>query len=457
MGKIYAGNNVITELRTKKMLKRLTVIIIVAILAVKQADAQVVLTTVEDAFAYADAHNIGIRNAGYELDKVLYAKKQAFMAFLPQINANAAFTDNLALQTTLIPAVIFGGPEGVYSPVQFGQKYIYNAGITAQMDIVNLQTWFNLKMVKETEDINRATVANTKKSVYMQIAGQYYNYLLMREAASLTTKSKAAADSVLQSVQNKYDAGLVSAASMGQAKLNYKRTQQNEISAHYQAATALNALKGLLDMSVTDSILIEATLENNMAKEPEQTFSEDPAVLLSRYQAAISRTRYRAANGTYAPTLSVLYNTNTQQNNNNFEPFGNSAVWFPARYWSLRATWNIFSGGTRWVQARSNKIALQQSTMQYENSVKQSAISDENLRLSYTRAALSLQNAEEIMKLSADNYMHISNKYKEGLASLDERLTAFTDYITYQNQYLNSLSDMLVQLYQVKIRKQTIK
>jgi len=58
------------------------------------------------------------------------------------------------------------------------------------------------------------------------------------------------------------------------------------------------------------------------------------------------------------------------------------------------------------------------------------------------------------MKLSFDNYSHISNRYEAGIEPIENRLTAFKDYIDYQNQYLNSLSDMLVQLYQVKIRQQ---
>ncbi len=59
------------------------------------------------------------------------------------------------------------------------------------------------------------------------------------------------------------------------------------------------------------------------------------------------------------------------------------------------------------------------------------------------------------MKLSFDNYKHISYRYDAGMAAIDERLNAFKDYIDYQNQYLNSLSDMLVQLYQIKIRQQS--
>ena len=92
---------------------------------------------------------------------------------------------------------------------------------------------------------------------------------------------------------------------------------------------------------------------------------------------------------------------------------------------------------------------------QYDNVRKQSEINDENIRLNYQKAAAVLDKAKDVMNLSFDNYQHIANRYEAGIAPIDDRLNAFRDYLDYQNQYLNSLSDMLVQLYQVKIRQQS--
>ena len=92
---------------------------------------------------------------------------------------------------------------------------------------------------------------------------------------------------------------------------------------------------------------------------------------------------------------------------------------------------------------------------QYEYAQKQSAINDENLRLNYQKAKAVLGKTQDVMNLSFDNYQHISYRYDAGIAPLEDRLNAFKDYIDYQNQYLNSLSDMLVQLYQVKLRQQS--
>ncbi len=160
----------------------------------------------------------------------------------------------------------------------------------------------------------------------------------------------------------------------------------------------------------------------------------------------------------FAPTLNILYNYSTQRYDKTFEPFSGvtgTAGWFPAQYWGLQATLPIFTGGSRWFNSKKNKIAYLESKEQYENAQKQSAINDANIRLNYVKAVAVLGKSKDVMNLSLDNYTHISYRYEGGIESIESRLNAFRDYIDYQNQYLNSLSDMLVQLYQIKIRQQS--
>ena len=437
------------------MLSRSISLLTILIALSYTGNAQTVFNTLEDIWQYADVHNITVRNANYELDKAAIARQQAYMAFLPTVSATGSFTYNTSLQTTLIPAQIFGGPADTYTPVQFGQKYIYAAGVTAQLDIVNLQTWFNLRIAKQTEELNKASVSNARKTTYQQIATQYYSYLLSKEAARLAQTSKAAADSVFGSVSNKYAEGTVSLANKDIAQLNSEKAEQTNINAQYQMQLSKNTLKGLLGLTIADSIAINGVLSAAIRSENSQSFTEDPSIKIASLQSQLSYSQYKAASATIYPSLNIIYSNATQQNDNKFEPFQSGPAWYPARYWSLRASWTLFNGGTRWSQINRNKIGYYQSLTQLDNARNQSAINDENLRLSYERSAALLTKSQSIMALSLDNYRHITNRYETGLASLEDRLNAFTDYINYQNQYLNSLSDMLVQLYQVKIRQQT--
>ena len=424
------------------------------LLLVVAAKAQVAFSSVEDVWRYADEHNISLRLAKYDARKAELGRAQSYGALLPQVSAAGSYTDNLSLQTTLLPGVIVGKPLGTYVPVQFGQQFIYAGSVTAQMDVLNLQSWFNVQTARINAEMSKDSLAYTKKNIYQQIATQYYGMLLMSEAERLAQRSAVTADSVFQSVSNKYSTGTVNKASVDVAQINKEKAEQTLITARYQIRTAKNNLKILLDLSLSDSLVINDNLKPGMSADIAGTFTEDPAIKLAYNAMRISMAQYKAYNMLFVPTLSVAYNTAQQLNQNKFEPLDHpNDQWFAARYWSLKLSWNIFSGGSRYYQSRRNKIGVEERKLQYESAMNQSVINDENLRLNYQKSAALLEKARNIMELSFDNYGHISNKYDEGLSSLDDRLYAFTDYINYQNQYLNSLSDMLVQLYLVKLRQ----
>jgi outer membrane protein len=437
------------------MFKRITIVIsLLAFCGI--ADAQVVFSSLEDVWKYADAHNITIRTVKYELDKSAYARKQAYSTLLPQANATASYTDNIQLPVTILPANIIPGNKG--GPVAFGQKYAYAAGINAQMNVLNLQNWYNAKMAKQTEEMNRDSIGSTRKLVYQQLATQYYSYLLMQEASRLADETARIADSVYQSTNNKFKDGTLNEANVDISKLNLERAQSTQISSGFQMLTARNNLKALLDFSLSDSLTITASLRADINREANGTFAEDPSLKLAMWRTKINRTQYKIANSAFAPSLNVLYNYAGQRYDKTFEPFSGAsgaAGWYPAQYWSLQASIPLFSSGGRLFQSRRNKLNYEESMEQYESAQKQSAINDDNIRLNYQKASAVLGKAEDIMKLAFDNYRHVAYRYEAGLAPIDDRLNAFKDYIDYQNQYLNSLSDMLVQLYQVKIRQQS--
>jgi outer membrane protein len=423
-----------------------------------KATAQRSFNSLEELWLYADSHNINLTIAQFELEKSAQSKKQAYSTLLPQATANATYTDNIQQQTTLIPAQLFGGLPGTYRALQFGTQFVYSGNIAAQWNILNLQNWLGAKIAKQTEEMYRDSLATVRVSVYQQIATQYYSYLLMNEAARLADLSASIADTVYELTANKFQQGTVDQASVDVAKLNYERAQQSQITSDFQMATARNSLKALLGLSVADSLQLTGLLEGGLEADNEEDFQQDPAIRLASERTRISLSQYRQANSAFAPTFSLLYNYTTQRYDSKFEPFTDATgtrAWFPSQYWGIQGSLPLFTGGNRYFQSKRYRIAYEESKALYEYTVRQSAINDENIRLNYRKATAAIVKAQDVMNLSLDNYKHVSNRYEAGVAPLADRLNAFRDFINYQNDYLNALSDLFVQLYQVKIRQQS--
>ena len=438
------------------MIKKL-VCLAAALYGMTSVQAQIVFHSLNEVWTYADQHSITLRTAAYDYQKARLNSKISAGSILPQITASASGTDNTSLQTTLLPAEIFGGPKGKYDPVQFGQKYIYTGGYTAQLDILSLQNWLNVRITKETELADRDSVANYRRNVYQQLASQYYNYLLMQEAAVLAARSLSIADSVNRSMANKFSEGLVNKGNADVAEINYERSKQSFVTSQYQMLTAGNNLKLLLNLSPTDSVRIDDKWDRDALNYSGGEFAPDPGLRLAADQINITRLQSKSVESSLLPILTVQYSNTTQQNDNKYEPFASPSGWFPARYWQLKASWQIFNGGSRLFQVQKSRINLLEKQALYENQQKQVAINDANLILARAKAAELVQSSKRVMELQFDNYEHISNRYREGVNTLDDRLSAFSDYITYQNQYLNNLSDLLVQLYLIKLRQMDFK
>jgi outer membrane protein TolC len=415
--------------------------------------AQTTIRNVDELWKYADAHNISIVSARYEAEKAKMAKRISYGALLPQISASGMFTDNTALQTTLLPGAVLGKPNLGFIPVPFGQEYVYNGTFSGQMDLMNLQNLYNAKVAKATQLFNENSLANTRKNIYQQLASNYYNYLLMKEAVRLNEANLKSTDSVLLSVQNKFKEGSENEMNLNKAKINLEKIRENLISAQYQMLSAKNNILALLNLSLRDEYNLTDSLEFTQ-DEISAAFQEDPGTKMAFSQQEVSLRQYQASKLAFMPTLSLQYNYSTMQSNNSFKPFAGGVPWYPSSFWSLKANIPLFTGGTRYWQVKKNKLDLEEYTEKYNAALKQADINDANLKLAFGKAQAMVKRSDVVMHLSYENYIHASNRYASGISSIEEKLKAFSDYIDNQNQYLNNLSDYLIQLYQVKIRQQ---
>ena len=161
------------------------------------ASAQVSFSSLQEVWEYAAKNNIQVQVA--EANKLIAGKniQQANGGRLPTVALNGGYTDNQLIQKTLIPAHLFNpaAPLGTYSEVTFGRRYLYNASITAQFDIINTQDWFNVKAARLNEQIAGLTIAKTKMDLYQQLANAYFSCILLSEAEKLSLDNvKAAID-----------------------------------------------------------------------------------------------------------------------------------------------------------------------------------------------------------------------------------------------------------------------
>lgn len=425
-------------------------LIVLLCLSMQSATAQVSFSSLQQVWDYADKHNIQIQTAA--ANKLITGKqvKQAYGSLYPAISVNGAFTDNLKIQSTLIPANLFNPsiPAGTYTEARFGRQYIYNGNIAAQMDLINTQDWFNIKSAKYNDEIAALNIAVTKKDLYEQLANAYYTLALLNEAEKLSAENVKTATGIYTIVQNKFNDGQVNEITLNTATINKEKAAKNLEIATQNKRVQLNGLKLLLN--IPDSIAISEKTAVIIADTA--TFADDPAVQLAQVQLLLSKNEWKSGKAAFAPTLSAIYQYNAQISGDEFLKFGNSNSQ-PQEYVGLRLSIPLFSGNTRNYQVQKATIDLTLKQQQFEAAKLQSAINNQSVVIQYNTAFHAFENSKNILSLYQKNDFHAGMRANEGIIPLDERLKYYDDLVTNQQEYLQSMSDFFIQQYRLQIRQ----
>lgn len=415
------------------------------------AQAQLQFATVEAMWQYADAHNIDIAASQTNVGKAKINTRQAYGALLPTVTANGSFTDNITLQPTLIPANLFNPaiPAGTYTEATFGRRYLYNSSLAAQVNVFNMQDWFQVKAARLNEQLALAGTGNTKANMYEQLATAYYTYLLLTEAELLSRQNATTTNVMYELANNKYTEGLISEITLNNARIQQQKAVKSLQSILLSKQEQLTGLQLLLNTK--DSIRIDEKISVQLLSLTD-SFAVDPATQVSYQQMLVAQNQWKSTKAALAPTLSAVYQYNRQVAADKLLQFENSNT-IPQQYWGLRLSIPLFAGNTKRLEIQKAQQDYLLKQQQYSNSKLVSVLNDQQLTATYTGRLTTYQQAKNILALYASNDAHAERKLQEGLLSLDDRLKYYTDLITSQNDYLQSMSDYLIEVYRIKIRQ----
>ncbi len=421
---------------------------------ISYSKAQVSFNNLDEVWSYLQKNNADLVSSQISKQMATYELKQAYTYLLPKVVANGTYTDNLVLQTTLIPAGVFGVPTDTYIPVQFGQKYIANGGLTAQMDLFNLPMFYNIKKADLQKEYASNQVAINKYRVYEQAANTYFSYLLVKKAIELLEKNDELVSELATSSENKMKEGLIKEYLYNKVIISQKIIQQKLAENKAQLLILENTLRQLLNMKDIETLEIKEKLEVSPSENISVKFAVNPNLVNYELKKRESLVNGLIARADFFPVLSLSGTFNYQQNSQTFKLFDNNTTWYSQKFITLRASWTLFSGGGRILQWKKNNMQLEQAKLLLENSQKQVQTEEINLNLELAKNKESLKKSEEIMQLQNENYQHRVNQFNEGQISLDEKNDDFMELINYQNNYFDDLSRYLISVYKVKLRAQ---
>jgi outer membrane protein TolC len=419
--------------------------------------------SLEEALSKAKTNNQTLANA--QLD-IAYAETQVSeikAQGLPQVNGSAGFTHNLEIATQVLPdfispsvyGVLF--EEGVIAPkdftigtfpAQFGVPYTMQAGIGVNQLLFDGTFFLGLKAASEFVNVSRLSASKSEIDVKEAVTKAYYMALISDRNIGQLNKSLDNIKKMKIETQAMYDAGFAEKLDVDRLILSVSNLEININKLQNQAKLAKQLLLNSIGLNVNQELTLTSTLptEETTIGNLAESFNPDNRIeikLLDQQQRLneLSLKRYKVG---YVPSLfgNFNYGGNTFAGEGSFGDLGDE--WFPVSSYGVSLNVPIFDGFYK--KAKTNQVKID---MQKTENTKKQAVLGMNLQVSqaktnYINALKTIELQKQSKVLAESIYNTTAIKFKEGIGSSFEMITAESDLTQARTNYLNALYELNV-------------
>jgi outer membrane protein len=404
----------------------------------------------EEAITFAIDSNYTAINARRDIAMAIKQKWEATAAGLPQIDGNLTYNNNLKQPITLIPAEITGGAPGTFTPVTFGTKQNASAVATLDQLIFDGSYLVGLKAAKTFLRFSENLSEKTNLEIRKGVINAYGSVILSEELISIFEKNKANLEENLYETQKIYENGFAEEESVEQLEITLLQidTQLSNI------RRTLTIARQMFNVSLGIDVEQDVIFEDSFDELTVQNISLD---LLDRslnieenvdYKIALNFTEQRdlemqLEKSKFLPSLNAFANYGTSAFSDTFSFVDAEQVWFQSSVVGLSLKVPVFSSGMRRARTQRAKIALDKAETDLELAIQNIRLELHTSKSNYQFAIDKYQNSKKNIALAERIENKNQIKFSEGLASSFDLRQAQTQLYTFQQEYFQSMLDVI--------------
>ena len=419
------------------------------------ADTPVVIT-LEQALEIALSENVSVKVADMEIERTGYAKKGAYAALFPQIDASAAYQRTIKKQVmymdfdmSSLGGMLGGGagedgegpqlPEGVEIPdtgkedssssngggMEVGRWNTYSAGVTAAMPLVNAQLWQSIKISGLDVELAVEKARSSRLETVTQVKNAYFATLLAKEAFNVYKEVYENAVSNYEETKKKFDAEKVAELELLRAKTTVANAIPNVYNAESSIVLALWQLKAVLGVDLDMNLDIAGKLEDfadqmfyDVHQHDSVSLDYNTTMKQLAIQSEMLAETIKLQKYANIPSLALAFNFSINAMTNDFK--FSTYRWTPYSYVGLSLNIPIFAGGKRYQQIRQAKNQYQQVQLQTDNTERQLKIAIRQSLTTMETNMKSYYSAQDAVAMAAKGYSIAEKAYQVGRSTLIE-------------------------------------
>ncbi len=420
---------------------RLRLLMLLALLAgsMSFARAQQTPMTLQQCVQYGLTKNSGVLKSKLEIDRTNEKRNETRADYLPQVNGSVQITDNLKLQTSILPGELIGQP-GTQVPVQFGTKYNTSAGIDAKQVIYDQSLIYSMKLTAQSSKVSEINARKTEEQLIYDIASAYYAAQVSFTQKELVESNLLQVDSLLKITQIQFDNDAAKQLDLDKLTVNQTNLQTELATSTSNYEKQLMLLKYYMGMPL-DAAIEVPTIDMNQQSATminTETLNNTDLELVQAQRDIYSMTLQQIRAG-YIPSLSLSFHSSVQNQQNTLRMFEKGARWFPNSYVGLNLNIPIFDGLSKNSRVKQTKIQMEQSLLeeQYLAENLKMQRTNANNTLKTNQAALTSQQRN--IELAQKVYTITQAQFVGGIATMTDIVNAETSLRDAQTNYLRAL------------------
>ena len=379
--------------------------------------------TLDKALELALSDNPTIVIANKEVERVDYARKEAWSSLFPSISAEGSYTRNMKLPVLFLPEGVFGPGSG--GAMEMGYKNSFQGSLTAGIPLFSMSLLQNIKLSEHEMKAALESARASRINMEAEVRKAYFSFLLARDTYAVMAQSVKNAEDNLENVRQFYGQGLVAEYDVIRSEVQVRNLKPGLVQAENGVRMSEMMVRVLLGLGQEIPFKVNEALFDFERVELSETagfgegmLEQNPQLAQLELQLDKMTTQFKLVRAQRYPNLSAFMSYQAVAQANDFK-FGDYQ-WANPLAAGLQLSFPIFRGFSIRNQEKQVAVGREQLQLQRDYTVRNLVLQLNNASTNMLKALEQIESNREGVRLAERGFRIAQTRYKAGAGTLLE-------------------------------------
>lgn len=392
----------------------------------------------DDYISTAFVQNQGLKQQQFDLDKSMYALKEAKAMYLPTVSMLGSYTKSAGGRTIDVPVGDLVNP--IYTalnqltnsnryPMQQNQSFLlnpnnfYDAKLRTSLPLINAEIRYNQLIKKQLITSQQASVNVYKRALVLDIKSAYYRYYQALQGVATYNSAMLLIKENIRENESFLRNGVRNGTALLRAQTEQEKTNASLIQAQRNIQNARSYFNFLLNRPLQDSIKTDSVAIADIITSPDTTTGTNNREELKQLQTMqqVYKLDYKLQKSGFIPKLSTFIDLGSQ--GTDFKVNDKTRYYL----WGVNLQWDLFTGGQRKYRAEQSRASLNSTTAQLDQT-------QQSLQLQLDQTYNNYQSAKAAYKSTAAQLAFAKKYYNDQLKAYRAGQLLYLELVDAQDQ-----------------------